>query len=77
MDLSDSAAWVSVRDDERDAQRFWISVLDALRCTAAGGTLVLGLTGAPHLDGGPIVERLLEDLVSLDDRIWLVIDDLH
>ena len=29
------------------------------------------------LDGGAIAERLLEDLSPLDERIWLVIDDLH
>ncbi len=29
--LADSAAWVSVQPEERDAQRFWLSVLDALR----------------------------------------------
>jgi LuxR family maltose regulon positive regulatory protein len=29
------------------------------------------------LDGWAIVERLLTDLASLDQRLWLVIDDLH
>ena len=33
--LTGRAAWVSVPDDERDPQRFWVSVLDALRRTAA------------------------------------------
>jgi LuxR family transcriptional regulator, maltose regulon positive regulatory protein len=72
--LADAAAWVSVRHKERDPQRFWISVVDALHGTA---TPVRGLTAAPSLDGGAIVERLLEDLASLEDRVWLVIDDLH
>jgi LuxR family maltose regulon positive regulatory protein len=72
--LANAAAWVSVRHKERDPQRFWISVVDALRSTA---TPVRGLTAAPSLDGGAIVERLLEDLASLEDRVWLVIDDLH
>ena len=36
-----------------------------------------GLTAAPDLDGWAVVERLLKDLVSLQDRVWLVIDDLH
>ncbi len=45
--LADSAAWVSVQPEERDAQRFWLSVLDALRDTAAGSALVRGVTGAP------------------------------
>jgi LuxR family transcriptional regulator, maltose regulon positive regulatory protein len=75
--LADSAAWVSVQPEERDAQRFWLSVLDALRDTAAGSALVRGVTGAPGLDAGEIVEGLLEDLGSLDERVWLVIDDVH
>ena len=35
------------------------------------------LTAAPNLDGWVIVERLLKDLAPLEDRLWLVIDDLH
>jgi LuxR family transcriptional regulator, maltose regulon positive regulatory protein len=75
--LADSAAWVSVQGEERHPQRFWISVLDALRDTTAGSKLVRPLTGAPDLDGWAVVEWLLEDLASLDDRLWLVIDDAH
>jgi LuxR family maltose regulon positive regulatory protein len=75
--LGDSAAWVSVGREQRDPQQFWISVADALRETAAGSTLVRGLTAAPDLDVEAIVERLLEDLGGLEDPVWLVIDDLH
>jgi LuxR family maltose regulon positive regulatory protein len=75
--LAPSAAWVPVPRQERDSQRFWISVADALRGTAAGSTLVRELTAAPGLDGWAIVERLLKDLAPLDDPIWLVIDDVH
>ena len=75
--LAECAAWVTVQPGDRDAQRFWLSVLDALRGTAAGSALVRELTAAPGLDAGDIVERLLQDLGSLDDRIWLVIDDVH
>ena len=74
--LAERAAWVPV-PGERDSQRFWISVVGALRDTAAGSALVRGLTAAPDLDGWTAVERLLEDLASLGDRVWLVIDDLH
>jgi LuxR family maltose regulon positive regulatory protein len=35
------------------------------------------LTAAPDLDGWAIVERLLKDLAPLDERLWLVIDDVH
>ncbi|HET9257059.1 MAG TPA: AAA family ATPase, partial [Pseudonocardiaceae bacterium] len=75
--LAERAAWVSVQRQERDAQRFWISVIKALGATAAGSTRVRSLTPAPDLDGWAIVEWLLEDLGSLEDPVWLVIDDLH
>ena len=75
--LATCAAWVSVPGEERDPQRLWIAVLGALRDTAAGAALVRGLTAAPDLDGWTVVERLLEDLASLQERVWLVIDDLH
>ncbi|HJY69593.1 MAG TPA: hypothetical protein VJ254_22955, partial [Streptosporangiaceae bacterium] len=75
--LAESAAWVPVGRYERDPQRFWLSVLGALRQTAQGSALVGELTAAPDLDGWTIVERLLKDLAPLEDRIWLVIDDVH
>ena len=68
---------MSVGRGERDPQRFWLSVLGALRQTTAGSALVRELTAAPDLDGWAIVERLLKDLAPLEDRIWLVIDDVH
>ena len=71
------AGWVAVQGEERDPQRFWISVADALRGTAAGAGLVRPLTAAPDLDGWAVVEHLLEDLGQLEERVWLVIDDLH
>ena len=75
--LVERVAWVPVQGTERDGQRFWVSVADALRGTAAGATLVRELSAAPDLDGWAVVERLLADLVSLEDRLWLVIDDVH
>jgi LuxR family transcriptional regulator, maltose regulon positive regulatory protein len=75
--LSDRAAWVSVGRGEQDPQRFWLSVLGALRSTAAGSGLVRELTAAPDLDGWAVVERLLKDLTPLVGRLWLVIDDMH
>jgi LuxR family transcriptional regulator, maltose regulon positive regulatory protein len=75
--LADRVAWVTVQHEEHDAQRFWLSVLDALRGTTAGSSLVRELTAAPGLDTGDIVERLLQDLGSLQERVWLVVDDVH
>jgi LuxR family transcriptional regulator, maltose regulon positive regulatory protein len=76
-DLGDRAAWVPLGREESDPQRFWLSVLGALRQTAAGSGLVGELTAAPDLDGWAIVERLLKDLAPLGDRLWLVVDDVH
>jgi LuxR family transcriptional regulator, maltose regulon positive regulatory protein len=75
--LAARAGWVSVPGGERDEQRFWLSVLDALRQTGPGSELVRELTAAPELDGWAIAERLLKDLARLADRVWLVIDDVH
>jgi LuxR family maltose regulon positive regulatory protein len=75
--LAESTAWVSVQREERNPQRFWVSVLSALQQTAAGSTVVGPLTAAPDLDGWTVVERLLKDLAPLQDRLWLVIDDVH
>ncbi len=75
--LAERAGWVAVGRDERDPQRFWLSVLAALRGTTPGSALVQALTAAPDLDGWAITERLLKDLSPLADRLWLVIDDVH
>src|SRR5262252_5799220 len=71
------AAWVPTGRGERDPQRFWLSVLAALRQTAAGSALVRELTAAPDLDGWVITERLLADLAPLEGRVWLVVDDVQ
>jgi LuxR family maltose regulon positive regulatory protein len=75
--LARRAAWVPVDREERDPRRFWITVVDALRGTAAGSALVRPLTATPALDGWAVVERLLADLAPLADRLSLVIDDAH
>ncbi len=75
--LADSAAFVQVPRDERDPQRFWLSVLTALRATSAGSRQIRELTPSPDLDDWAIVERLLADLAPLEHPLWLVIDDVH
>src|SRR6516225_9082340 len=71
------AAWGPAGGGERDPLRFWLSVLAALRATAAGSALVRELTAAPGLDGWVITERLLADLAPLDEALWLVVDDVQ
>ena len=75
--LAARVAWASVGREERDAQRFWISVGDALRRTDPGSKVVRGLTAAPELDCWAVVEQLIEDVAALPERTWLVVDDLH
>ncbi|MGH2862498.1 MAG: LuxR C-terminal-related transcriptional regulator, partial [Solirubrobacteraceae bacterium] len=75
--LADRAAWVTIPRGGLDPQGLWLTLLDALRGSASCSPHVRELTGAPDLDGWSIVERLLEDLQSLKQPVWLVIDDLH
>src|SRR5262245_7972102 len=75
--LAGRAAWVPVGRGEGDPQQFWLSVLGALRQTGPGSVLVQPLTAAPDMDGWVIAERLLKDLAPLDDRVWLVVDDVQ
>ncbi|MFZ0187960.1 MAG: hypothetical protein WAL72_13575 [Streptosporangiaceae bacterium] len=76
-DLAGRVAWVAAGRDEHDPQRFWLSVLGALRATGPGSGLVRAVSAAPDLDGWALAEGLLTDLAPLDERIWLVIDDVH
>lgn len=72
--LDDRVGWVSVERAERDAQRFWLSVIDAL-ADAVG--VVQRVAAAPTFNGRAVVEQVLVDLESLEDPGVLVIDDLH
>src|SRR5882757_4934221 len=75
--LAERAAWVHVGPGERDPQKFWLSVVGALRETVPGAALVRPLTAAPEFDGWALVERILTDLAPLSEPVWLVIDDVH
>jgi LuxR family transcriptional regulator, maltose regulon positive regulatory protein len=75
--LAGRAAWVDAQRDVRDPQRFWLSVVSALRATGPGSELVRAVSAAPDLDGWALVERLLNDLAPLEKRLWLVVDDVH
>jgi LuxR family maltose regulon positive regulatory protein len=75
--LDGQAAWVPTGRGEGDPQRFWVSVADALRQTSSGAELVQAVSAAPDLDAWCLVERLLENLAPLAERLWLVMDDVH
>jgi len=72
--LQDRVGWVSVERGERDAQRFWLSVIDAL---ADAVSVVQRVAPVPAFRGEAVVDQLVGDLESLEEPAVLVIDDLH
>ncbi|KFF98327.1 hypothetical protein IQ62_25245 [Streptomyces scabiei] len=75
--LDDRTAWVSVERGERDAKRFWLAVIEALRAAVGADAFVEKLAPSPDFDGESVVARLVSELGSLDEPVLLVIDDLH
>ena len=75
--LAGRTAWVSVDRDEHDAQRFWLSVVEALRSAAGNEGPIEEAGPAPGFDGDALVDRIVGGARSLDKPILLVIDDLH
>jgi LuxR family transcriptional regulator, maltose regulon positive regulatory protein len=73
-ELRDRVAWVSVERAERDGQRFWLSVIDAL---SRSDGLVEPVGPVPAFRGELVVDRLLGQVFQLTDPLVLVIDDLH
>ncbi len=74
--MEEAVAWVTVERGERDAQRFWLHVINAL-ADAAGDDVIERVSPAPGFAGAVVVERLLAQLDQLEDPLALVIDDLH
>jgi LuxR family transcriptional regulator, maltose regulon positive regulatory protein len=72
--LEDRLAWVSVERSERDGQHFWLSVIDAL---ADVDETVERPAPSPGFRGELALERLLSGLRAVEERVVLVIDDLH
>ena len=72
-------AWVGVERGETDPNRFWATLIDAVRdsgAVAAGDPLAT-LTPAPAGGQGEFLARLLDGLDELPRPLHLVIDDLH
>ena len=74
--LQNRVAWVSVEPGERDAQRFWLSVVDELSALSTQD-LVERVMASPDRGEEVAVERLWSELDSIDEPLVLVIDDLH
>ena len=76
-DRARRAAWVSVERGEREAQRFWRTVIGELRSVGPDVAAVGELEPTPNFDGRAVVERLVSELASLRRQVVLVIDDVH
>jgi LuxR family maltose regulon positive regulatory protein len=74
---ADRVAWVSVERGEREAQRFWLSIVDQLAGATGEAGLVERVGATPAFGGQAVVERLLSDLRALERPVVLVLDDLH
>ncbi len=75
--LRNRTAWVQVDRRERNAQRFWLSVVEQLRAAVGSDGPIRESVPAPEFDGDGLVRRLIADLEALDEPVVLVIDDLH
>ena len=71
-------ALATVRRDERDAQRFWLSIVDAVHATLHPDATGAGrVAPSPEFDSETVVSRLVEELEQDGNPLVLVIDDLH
>ena len=70
-------AFVSVDRDEEDAQRFWSSVLDALRSPAASIDPGMQPAAAAGVDGDELVDTVRSELDGVLEPVVLIVDDLH
>ena len=75
-ELDEPVAWTTVERDERDAQQFWLGLIDAI-ADAAGSEVIERVSPAPSFAGAAVAERLLTQVRQLDEPLVLVIDDLH
>ena len=75
--LAKQVAWLSVRRGEQDPQRFWLSLIGELASTVPASGRIQRTSASPDFRGNAMVEGLLGDLWSLEERVVLVIDDLH
>ena len=70
-------AVVQVQRDERDAQQFWLALLDAVRQAAATPGRAEPPAATPDFNAPAMVNRVLSELTDARGDITLVIDDLH
>jgi LuxR family maltose regulon positive regulatory protein len=70
-------AVLQVQRDQRDAQQFWLALLDAVRHASATAGRAEPPAATPDFNAPAMVERVLSELADARGGITLVIDDLH
>jgi LuxR family transcriptional regulator, maltose regulon positive regulatory protein len=70
-------AFVSVEREQRNAQRFWAAVLDAIRGPASALVAESEPAATAALDGDELVDRVLSEIARHVEPVVLIIDDLH
>jgi len=70
-------ALVQVRRDQRDAQQFWLALLDAIRHVTGANSGAELPAATPDFNAPVMVDRVLSELADVCGGVTLVIDDLH
>ena len=68
---------MSVERDQRDAQRFWCAVLDAILGPTSSLDPETPATAMAALDADALMGRALSELAELGEPVVLIVDDLH
>jgi LuxR family maltose regulon positive regulatory protein len=76
-DRAHRLAVVRVRRDQRDAQDFWLALLDAVRHANGATGAAESPAATPDFNAPAMVDRVLSELGGARGDITLVIDDLH
>ena len=70
-------AVLQVQRDQRDAQQFWLALLDAIRHATGANSGAEPPAGTPDFNAPAMAGRVLSELADAHFDITLVIDDLH
>jgi LuxR family transcriptional regulator, maltose regulon positive regulatory protein len=70
-------AVLQVQRDQRDAQQFWLALLDAVRHASATAARPGQPAATPDFNAPAMVDRVLSELADARGGMTLVVDDLH
>ena len=70
-------AVLQVQRDQRDAQQFWLALLDAVRQATGADSGAEPPAATPDFNAPAMADRVLSELADARGSVTLVIDDLH